>query len=146
MRIRKFKDSDASDLAEVISRTLVEVNAKDYSPEAIQEKINEYSPENIRRLGGFKQIFVAENDGQQIGVAMLRGDEISCVFVLPDQSGKGVGKTLMQAVEDKAKLDGCDSVHLSSSVTAKTFYEGLGYRNVSNDESDILMLKHLTKA
>jgi GNAT superfamily N-acetyltransferase len=145
MIIRPFKDSDANGLADVISTSLVEVNSKDYPPEAIQEKIKEYTPANIRQLGGVKQIFVAEDDGRQIGVAMLRGDEISCVFVMPDQSGKGVGSTLMQTVEDKAREEGCVSVHLSSSVTARTFYEALGYRDVSKNDSNIIMTKQLTK-
>jgi N-acetylglutamate synthase-like GNAT family acetyltransferase len=146
MKIRQFVDRDAEGLANVIYRSLREVNSKDYPPEAIQEKIKEYSPTNIRQLGEIKQIFVAEDEGKPVGVAMLRDDEISCVFVIPDRAGEGIGRRLMAAVEDEAKLKGFESVHLFSSVTARTFYESVGYEDVSKDDSNILMKKQLITA
>ena len=146
MIIRPFQNSDASGLANVILKNLMEVNARDYSPDLILEKIHEYNPTKIRQLGEVKQIFVADDNGRQVGVAMLRDDEISCVFVAPDRSGEGIGRKLMTVVEEKAKQDGYRSVHLSSSVTARTFYESVGYKDVSSDKSNILMKKQLIQA
>jgi GNAT superfamily N-acetyltransferase len=143
MKIRLFKDNDAEPLAGVISKSLREVNSKDYPSEAIQEKIDEYSPSNIRRLSETKQILVAVDQDQPVGVAMLKGDAISGVFVLPERTRQGIGRSLMAAVEQKAREAGCESVHLSSSVTARSFYETIGYQNISKEDSSFLMKKQL---
>ena len=143
MKIRRFVDSDIEILADVISRSLLEINSRDYTHEAILDKLEEYTASNIRVLSRQKRIFVAEDNGQPVGVAMLKGDEISGVFVVPSMARRGIGRNLMAAVEEEAKKSGCVTVQLSSSLTAHTFYEAVGYRDVKAEGSGILMEKHL---
>jgi GNAT superfamily N-acetyltransferase len=50
------------------------------------------------------------------------------VFVLPESHGQGVGTQLMEAVESKARELGAEKITVRASITAKGFYQKLGYR------------------
>ncbi len=73
---------------------------------------------------------------------------IQTVFVSPDAQGRGVGRLLMQAVEATARERQVAVLHLSSSITAETFYAGLGFRAVRDafygDERSIVMERILS--
>jgi GNAT superfamily N-acetyltransferase len=50
------------------------------------------------------------------------------IFVLPEWQGHGVGKQLMAAVEAQARALGADKITVRAAVSARGFYQKLGYR------------------
>ncbi|WP_425954245.1 GNAT family N-acetyltransferase [Xylanimonas sp. McL0601] len=59
--------------------------------------------------------------------------ELKRVWVDPAQRGRGIGRQLITALEECARDHGCTMVRLSTNqslATARSMYEGLGYREV----------------
>ena len=143
LRIRQFQNKDAREVAALISNTIFTINSKDYSHEYLETIAAMYTPEKLEKNSLEKKIFVAEIEDKIVGTATIREDYISCVFVLPEYIGKGVGKLLMETVENEALQQGLRSVYLDSSTTARTFYESLGYEVDTVKEGTIAMHKNL---
>ncbi|MFS9083834.1 GNAT family N-acetyltransferase [Streptococcus australis] len=58
------------------------------------------------------------------------GFNVLALAVLPDQQGKGIGKTLLQGLEEEAKRRGYAFIRLNSAdyrTEAHAFYEHVGY-------------------
>jgi putative acetyltransferase len=82
-----------------------------------------------------------------VGTIGLGGDKLRSLFVEPGLHGKGVGARLVAHLEAHARKAGVAELHLSSSITARGFYERLGYRLIRFEEredgSTFLMSKTL---
>ncbi|HZE87385.1 MAG TPA: GNAT family N-acetyltransferase [Methylomirabilota bacterium] len=87
-------------------------------------------------------VFVAEDKGKLVGFAtfsirdVIRYPrpiaELDELFVSSEYRQKGLGKKLMQYVEEKARDLGCYRMFIESHYdhkAAHAFYEGLGYTN-----------------
>jgi len=72
---------------------------------------------------------------------------VRTVFVSPDVQAQGIGKLLMAEVERTACKRKISVLAVPSSVTAETFYAGLGFRAVRDsyhgDERTIIMERSL---
>lgn len=90
---------------------------------------------------GLDRILVAESGGIVLGYAhaahydntyTLPMKNIISICVDKDTQGRGVGRALIESVEQWAKQDGCAGVRLVSGydrLDAHTFYLRLGYTN-----------------
>lgn len=87
-------------------------------------------------------VFVAELDGAVAGLAGLRVEpllelddpwgRLTALVVGSRWRGRGVGESLVRAVEEEARARGCAGIVLSSGhqrVDAHAFYERLGYEH-----------------
>ena len=126
--IRRFQKKDAEEVSSLIWQTIFTVNIKDYSHDHLETIAAMYTPEKLAKNSQEKKIFIAELAERIVGTATIHNDYISCVFVLHNYIGKGIGKLLMETVENDARQRKERSVHLDSSTTAQTFYELLGYQ------------------
>jgi len=61
---------------------------------------------------------------------VLERNEIRAVYVTGSASRKGVGQALLIALEDKAIELEIQKLGLRSSISAKSFYEKNGYKNL----------------
>ncbi|MDX7986766.1 GNAT family N-acetyltransferase [Xenorhabdus sp. 12] len=50
------------------------------------------------------------------------------IAVLKDYRGRGIGRNLMEFIEDYGRKNNISSIELSSQCHAQPFYEGLGYQ------------------
>jgi GNAT superfamily N-acetyltransferase len=143
IQIRRFRKEDAGVIAFLIRRTLFEINSKDYRNDYLETIAAMYTPEKLQDNARLKKIFTAETEDKIVGTATIHKDYISCVFVLPDFIGKGIGRLLMDALEQEARANGFDTVMLQSSLTAHRFYKQLGYQDDVVEELTIRMYKNL---
>lgn len=135
MIIREFLNQDATELSSLMRETVITSNSKDYSKEAVQCLVNEYSPERLIKDSKKMDIFVASESSKLLGTISLVGDRISKMFVLPAVQGKKIGSELIRHVEAFAKKEGKTTLRVRSSITAYGFYQKLGYlktRKTSN--------------
>ena len=132
--IRPLKHEDAEEVSAMIGRVLMEVNIKDYTVEALKEFVDFYSPEEVRRIparGGHS--YVAELNGEIIGCASIcpfenEGESIiEAFYVRPDMEGKGLGRRLLETLENDALFLNTSRTVVSSSITAHEFYHKFGY-------------------
>jgi GNAT superfamily N-acetyltransferase len=147
IEIRLATANDAEAICRVAIRTLRQTNARDYSADVIARLVGGFSPQRIATFIASRPFYVAIARGSIVGTANLDGAAARAVFVDPDHQGKGIGTSMMAAVEDLARARSVTTLHVQSSITAEGFYKQLGYIAVSEKlhgiERTIMMEKLL---
>ena len=148
MKIRRFRKQDSRKVSNMIRKTLMEVNIKDSPRFAIEELHREYSPKELIKLIKEREIYIITEKDKIIATGGLEDNYICTVFVHPDYRGKGIGKIIMNYLENKIKDKGHSYSELNSGPTALTFYKKLGYKKiketfVKGKKTSILMKKKL---
>lgn len=134
MNIRRFTISDAQETAAMIAKTLRISNVKDYTPEMMEECVRSLSSENLIERAGWLHFYVVENDNRIIGCGGIgpywgKADESSLftIFVDPDCQGKGIGRAIINTLEQDEFYLRAKRVEIPSSITAVNFYKKFGY-------------------
>ena len=82
-------------------------------------------------------LIVAVDDDRVIATCRLRFSRQSCALermvVEAGRRREGVGRTLLAAAEDEARLGGALEMHLKGQLAARGFYERQGYTAVSEE-------------
>ncbi|MGY5800622.1 N-acetyltransferase family protein [Rhizobium sp. LEGMi12c] len=145
--IRPASEADAEAISGVIIAALRESNARDYAPDIIARVAESFSPAGVRRLLSNRTVLVAIDDGSLVGTASLDGAVVRTVFVSPSAQRRGIGASLMAAIERAAQASGIAVLSVPSSITAQGFYERLGFNavgeNFHGDERTIVMERSL---
>ena len=134
--VREFEPKDAVAVSDVIRQAMRVTNSKDYSMEILAPLIEYYSPEKVLLLGKERICLVAEIDSQIVGTAALEKSELCTFFVRPDFQGKGIGSLLLKAIENIAAENKIKKIEFSSSLSAVSFYEKMGYRKNGLDKEE----------
>jgi GNAT superfamily N-acetyltransferase len=73
---------------------------------------------------------VAEIEGQPAAVAQLdaRTGTLRALFVDAAVQGRGIGRALLAAVEERARAAGCAHLRGAMSLNAVSFYQAAGFR------------------
>lgn len=137
----------ADGVSAVILESLRTTNAKDYTPDIIEQIARNFSPTRIRALLEKRDVVVALLGARVVGTASLDGDVVRTVFVVPDVQGRGVGRRLMHELELRARARGISKLSVPSSITAELFYTKLGFAAVRDSyhgaERTIIMERRL---
>jgi GNAT superfamily N-acetyltransferase len=135
MIICRFRDTQAEEVAELIKRNLLEITSKYYSPEYVVSLINYHSPMQLLEKARTQRIFVAVKDDKTVGTGSLANfgtPEMpsyfgTAIFVAHDLHRNGIGRQLMQKIEETALDLGADKITVRAAINARQFYEKLGY-------------------
>ncbi len=134
MIIRRFKKEDSNELAEVIAKTLRTTNIKDYSKEYIENDISSLTADKLADRSVWTNMYVACENEKIIGCGAIgpywgKEDESSLftIFVLPEYQGKGIGRKIIDTLEQDEYFLRAKRVEVPSSVTAVEFYKKMGY-------------------
>lgn len=127
MKIRKFRDSDAVELAELHSSTVRNVNCKDYPEKQIDVWSKQTSAEKFRKSAKEATIFVALEEEKIVAFAKYKGEELLALYVDKNFLRKGIGGKLLAKVEKDALKNGIKKFLCNSTITAHEFYEKCGY-------------------
>ena len=134
MNIRRFTISDAQETAAMIAKTLRISNVKDYTPEMMEECVRSLSSENLIERAGWLHFYVVENENRIIGCGGIgpywgKADESSLftIFVDPECQGKGIGRAIINTLEQDEFYLRAKRVEIPSSITAVNFYKKFGY-------------------
>lgn len=144
MIIRNATPKDTEKISFLTINNLIYVNSKDYSSKIIRELCKEYSTNKIlKRLKQGKFIVAAENNNI-IGTGRLENNTIYDVFVDIKQHRKGIGKKIMNYLENLAIRNNIEILIVPASKTALPFYKKLGYKPLNKKtKSSIFMEKRL---
>ncbi|MEZ8884133.1 MULTISPECIES: GNAT family N-acetyltransferase [Vibrio] len=143
VRIRNYQASDDKALWEIFFHTVRNVNVRDYS----QQQVEAWAPSSFdfalwqKRMNGL-QPFVAELDGCVVGYTDLQPNGlIDHFFCHHEYQGKGVGKALMEHVFTVGRVRGVSRYFSEVSITARPFYEHLGFKVVNEQEVEMRGVK-----
>jgi len=148
LTVRSATTADASSISELIQRTVRVSNAPDYDLAAIEAICGEFTPDKVLRDMAKRDVFVAILEPSIVGTISLGGERLHSLFVAPDLQGQGIGATLVAHIENHALDKGLSTLRVSSSITARPFYEELGFRTLVFRQqapfSTFLMCKDIT--
>ncbi|PHQ33829.1 GNAT family N-acetyltransferase [Rhodopirellula bahusiensis] len=136
MKLRPFRSDDAIDCWRMFRDTVHRVNARDYS----QEQLNAWAPESIdldhwaQRFDGHVAV-VVESDSRIIGFAdMSHAGHLDRLFVSADHQRRGVAKLIWRELVEHAVRLECQTVCTEASITAKPFFESVGFVVIARQE------------
>ena len=104
--IRRFVESDAEAVQNMIHRGLREINGKDYPPELMEEYCHYFTLEKIKSQADSAHTYVAVAADKVIGTGSiapywgsLTESILLTIYTLPECIGKGVGTAIVKALE-----------------------------------------------
>lgn len=136
MEIRLFKKQDAEQIAQLYHDTVREVNIRDYST----AQVKAWAPDDLyfrdwETVCGDRFTYVADDDGVIAGFGELEPNgHIDCFFCHKNYQRCGVGRQIYQAIEAKALELGLNHLTLEASITAKPFFQRMGFSIVKEQE------------
>jgi len=129
MQVREYREDDVAAIVALFRDTVRRVNSRDYS----SEQVEAWAPDDIdvgawaHRLAR-RFTVVAEIDGWVAGFADLEDDgHLDHLYVHADHPHCGVGRALLAVIEAEARLRGLPSLFTEASITARPFFERLGF-------------------
>ena len=134
MKIRRFTENDAEKVSSLIIRTLKTTNSKDYSEESIKALEKQMQPSHIFERASWTHFYVVEDNDTIIGCGAIGpywGSETESslfnIFVLPEYQGKGIGRKIIETLEQDEYFLRAKRIEIPASITAVNFYRKLGY-------------------
>lgn len=134
MEIRRFQPGDAAETAQMVAKTLRVSNRKDYSEEYLERIVAANSAEIISERAKDGHMYVVCDDSQIVGCGAIAGywgstteSILLTIFVLPEYQGKGVGKQIVETLEQDEFFLRAKRIEIAASITAVEFYKKLGY-------------------
>ena len=150
--IRRFAETDAETVQNIIHRGLREINGKDYPAELMEEYCNYFTLEKIKNQANSAHMYVAVSGDEIVGtgsIAPYWGREkesiLLTIYVLPEMIGQGIGTAIINALEMDEYFLRANRIEIPSSITAVKFYKKMGYtpKNgiVPDDEGNVRVEK-----
>ena len=132
IKIREATISDADAACTVLRRSIIECCVEDHKnlPDILSVWLQNKTPQNIASLfASIENIsIVAIMNENIVGIGMITPKgELALCYILPEVRFSGVGRSLLHAMEAQALKLGLGEIYLSSTATAKCFYERNGF-------------------
>lgn len=141
--LREFRPTDLFAVKSLVHRTIAACYPGHYCLEAVRFFVNYHDGPAIAQDAREGWTLVLEKAGRILGTGTLVGDEIRRVFVEPGLQKHGLGRLIMQRLEQKAASRGLAVVRLDASLPAKPFYDALGYATIERTSLDVENDRHL---
>jgi len=131
MIIRKATQEDREALCRIQTQAIRKAATSHYSREQIEAWSGGLTPEYYSEPVEHSIVFVAEDtDGTVVGFARLveESGEVAAIYVDPDHTGHGIGRQLIEALEEEARRVGVRELNVKASLNAVAFYERVGFK------------------
>jgi GNAT superfamily N-acetyltransferase len=138
--IRHYRETDAVSVGKLIADTFSEFNLSFASPEERQLLLGPFCyarsrepahREAIARVVQAAMVFVAEENGDIIGVLRGKADRLQSLFVRGDYHRRGTGRMLVEHFEQACLGQGATVIRLAATLYAVPFYARLGYKRTT---------------
>jgi len=149
IEVRRATTGDAPTISNIVIDTIRVSNSMDYPASVIERVSANFSAEVVCESMNSRTVWIALIDGVVVGTASLENDTVRTVFVAPSAQRAGVGRRLMQTIELAATNQRPTRLRVPASLTARSFYGCLGYKDVREilygEERTFLMEKWLVE-
>lgn len=140
IEIRKAVPDDATAACTLLRRSIEDGCRADHQdqPGLLDAWLGNKTPATV--AGWFASAtnyaLVAESEGELVGLALLtQAGKVALCYVKPEALRCGVGRALLNAVEDQARTWSINKLFLQSPGGASTFFERHGYINAGKEKS-----------
>jgi GNAT superfamily N-acetyltransferase len=135
--LRDYRESDAESIGRLIADTYSTYNLDFLSAHARGPFLGPFrharSPDpahqqTIAQVVRSEMVFVAEENGEIVGVLRGRKERLASLFVRGDRHRQGIGRALVEHFE-RASLDlGVQVIRVASTLYGVPFYLAMGYK------------------
>jgi GNAT superfamily N-acetyltransferase len=135
--IRPYREGDAPSVGRLIADTYGEYNLTFAPPEERGPFLGPFqharSPdpahrEAIARTIRSEVVFVAEEEGEIVGVLRGRRERLGSLFVRGDHHRRGIGRRLVAHFERECRRQGVTVIRVAATLYAVPFYLAMGYK------------------
>jgi GNAT superfamily N-acetyltransferase len=135
--IRCYQESDAESVGRLIADTYGEFNLSFLPPEErgpflgpfrYARSMERVHQDAITKVVRAQMAYVAEDDGEIVGVLRGRKERLASLFVRGDRHRRGIGRRLVQHFELDSIRQGTMVLRVAATLYAVPFYLALGYR------------------
>ena len=134
IEVRRFKKEDVEEVRNLIVRNFLEINSKDYGVSAMEKLAETYDVAKVLSIASYAHMYVFEWNGKIVGTGSISsfwGSEtegiLLCIFVLPELHGKGIGRKIIDTLEQDEFYVRASRIEIPASITATEFYRKFGY-------------------
>ncbi len=134
LSVRRIEESDAEAVSALIRKTISISNKKDYPEDIMDQLIEIETPEHVLQRAGWTHFYVVLEGDDIIGCGAIgpywgKEDESSLftIFVDPDQQGKGIGRLIVNTLENDEFFLRAKRIEIPASITGVPFYLKMGY-------------------
>ena len=122
-------ESDAESICALHVAAIREVCGLVYDAHAIEAWAGAKRPERYRAAIAESIMLVAEGEGVIAGFGELHlaTAELKAVYVRPDSLRRGIGRRILQALEETGRKRGLHRIELRATLNAIPFYRAQGY-------------------
>jgi putative acetyltransferase len=127
--LRPFMPADTMALRDLFAQSIEELTADDYTEDQRLAWIAraEDAEAFADRLEGMVTLIV-QVDGEYLGFASLKDNSVvDMLYVHPYATGRGIGSSLVDALERIAAARGAEKITVEASDTAQPFFVQRGY-------------------
>ena len=134
LTVRRIEDKDAEAVSDLIRKTISISNKKDYPVELMDQLIAYETPEHVMERASWTHFYVVLDGDAVIGCGAIgpywgKQDESSLftIFVDPDYQGKGIGRIIIETLENDEYFLRANRIEIPASITGVPFYLKMGY-------------------
>ncbi len=133
-KIRRFHADDGEEVAALIAQTLRTVNIRDYSKEYIEATVSSLGADVLLERAKRGHMYVACHDAEIVGCGAIDSywgstteSILLTIFVLPTYQGRGIGRKIVETLEQDEFFLWAKRIEIPASITAVEFYRKMGY-------------------
>ncbi len=135
--IRRYRESDAESVGRLIADTYGEFNLSSIPLEERDPFLGPFryvrSADRMHRRAIIEivkapMVYVAEDDGEIVGVLRGREERLASLFVRGDKHRLGIGRRLVECFEQECVRQGIIVIRVAATLYAVPFYLALGYK------------------
>lgn len=134
MHIRRFHIDDAQAVSDLIAKTLRTTNIRDYSAEHIEEDVKRLTPEYLIAQAEGRHSYTVIEDDRIVSCGTIGSywgiegeSSLFTIFVLPEYQGRGIGRRIIETLEQDELFLNSRRIEIPASITATPFYRKMGY-------------------
>ncbi len=140
LTIRPYRESDAESAGRLIADTYSRFNLSFATPEELGRLLGPFRHawsaepahrEAISQVIRAPLVFVAEEDGEIVGVLRGRAERLASLFVRGDHHRQGIGRRLVGQFEQESLRQEVRVIRVAATLYAIPFYAALGYRKTT---------------
>lgn len=128
--IRPAQQGDGQALYDVTHLSILASGQAFYSSEQLAGWMGARTAATYEAIIAKGNVMVAERNGQLVAFVDTEGGEVTRLFLLPEATGSGLGKHLLELGIERVKREYKEDIRVEATLNAESFYAHHGFKAV----------------